>query len=140
MRYYQAQVTFAVRHDDAKHGPFNPQKFSRFLGEAMELPEEDEDLMAIQSIDDVEVAEVDPPEGEGEYEYAVFDTTREGIHRGPWPREQCEQWVRESHAMGLTYFYVGRRPVGAWERSIWPGAEASKEAAESLDHYRMRPQ
>lgn len=56
---------------------------------------------------------------EQQYEYAVMHWAYpDEPHRGPWPREQAVQWVKESSEIGFREgaFYVVRRPVGQWER------------------------
>lgn len=59
-----------------------------------------------------------------QYEYAVI---RDGddpgdLHRGPWPKATCEEWVKEWEDMNTHnnvfregMFKVVRRPVGPWE-------------------------
>lgn len=57
------------------------------------------------------------------YEYAVIRSSdnpndpAEGIHRGPWSKTKCEDWIAEGETDGFRKgaFLVVRRPVGAWE-------------------------
>lgn len=54
-----------------------------------------------------------------EYEYAVmFSPYPDEIHRGPWPREQAEEWIKDAEDEGFREgaFYLVRRPSGPWER------------------------
>lgn len=55
---------------------------------------------------------------EQRYEYAVMQENIPGLHRGPWSKDEAEEWVLETEEMGFRKgaFYVARRPVGAWER------------------------
>jgi hypothetical protein len=50
-----------------------------------------------------------------EYEYAIIrygdDPAIDGIHRGPWPKEECFAWVGKHKLL----FQVVRRPISAWK-------------------------
>jgi len=46
-------------------------------------------------------------------EYFVMQTTREGIHRGPWTEEKVDKWIQEWEADGgKSVFYKASRLVG----------------------------
>lgn len=60
-----------------------------------------------------------------EYEYGIMWRGDEdmGLHRGPWTKEECEEWIDEWRAElspnqlhWVDVFYIVRRPVGEWER------------------------
>jgi hypothetical protein len=54
------------------------------------------------------------------YEYGVMIRNVEGLHRGPWTKDEAETWIAEALEDGFKpgYFYVVRRPVGNWEETL----------------------
>lgn len=55
------------------------------------------------------------------YEYVIWDNFDGVIHRGPWPEQECIDWLDECREMfprpeGVDEIWsVRRRPVGEWE-------------------------
>ena len=55
------------------------------------------------------------------YEYVVWDNIDDCIHRGPWPEQECIDWLQECRdifpvtAKIDKLWSVRRRPVGEWE-------------------------
>lgn len=58
-----------------------------------------------------------------DYEYVVWDNRDDSVHRGPWPEQECIDWVEECYEIfpkagkaGIDKIWsVRRRPVGEWE-------------------------
>lgn len=52
------------------------------------------------------------------YEYCVMHHDYpDEPHRGPWPEQECKEWIREAEeedGFESGVFYLGTRAVGPW--------------------------